>query len=274
MTKAAPKPKENRLMSVTDETPAAVAEAEALAAARIDYLVERIADLERNKTIEYRGSNRQSVIGHFQKQIDPLMAELVFRLPEEPPPPEPTEIDRLYSHVERCAAIWNNPERPTHIRHGARISGAKAFAELHRLGEGEPALTVEEAQRDYDAAMVEEEQRKASPPPPMGGVHIVTRDVRHGTQHQRQTMERSTELVETSEQALIAAQRRGFAERQAANQHLAFSGPRGDDRIPNPISRGAANYNLTSRNPVYQTETRARQAPAKTTDLTGRGSAR
>jgi hypothetical protein len=98
------------------------------------------------------------------------------------------------------------------------------------------------------------------PPPPMSHMQNST------GKFQRRVLPRETELVSDPVTAAVQDRRARFAAAAAQAQYVpTFGGKRADDLIPNPISRGAANYNLTSRNPVYQTEP---------TDLTGRGTAR
>jgi hypothetical protein len=212
-------------------------------------LVGEIYDDERRLAAEHRESVRQV----YEERIRRRKWELATLNPDHPlirTPPDPAAVELVPVDIVRrdlnhFVGIWENLENATHVRGIALINIAEAQAELHRLTGAEVGITVEDARAHYNAMLAEKERVAASPPPPTGHSNVSTRDGRF----QRHTMQRTTELVQSPEQAVMAARRRGFAEQRAANQHLAFSGPRGEDRIPNPTA-SSAGFDLNSRNPT------------------------
>jgi hypothetical protein len=229
-------------MSVTE--PAA---AEAEVAARIEYLVEHITDLEKSKTREYRGSNRQSVQSHYQRQIDRLMSELVELLPEPEPEPEPTPVRQILAQINRLIAVYENQERPMHVRCFALVGIAKLELEQQAIDGTPPSISLEAAERHYTEALAEEERLKTAFIPPMGGAHITTRDGRNFNQ-QHHRMQRETEIVSDPVMSAVHARKANFAAQAALNQHQRFGGQADNGPIPRA---SAAPFDFNSRGPSF-----------------------
>jgi hypothetical protein len=234
-----------------------VAKAEAMLVGQIIRTEQQLAD-------EYR----ESVRDVYRKRILQWKWELSGINPEHPlvrpPPPPPAATtdpaSRIRRDIGKALGVWQNEENTSHVRALALIRLAELQAELY-TADGTPAAISVEAAHDYfNSVVAAERQLIASPPPPMSHMANST------GKFQRRVLERETQLVSDPTDAAVQARRRNFAVAAAQAQYVPTSaGKRADDLIPNPISRGAANYNITSRNPVYQTEP---------TDLTGRGTAR
>jgi hypothetical protein len=243
MTKAALKAKENRKMPVIDESPNADAEGR-LAAARVERLVDQIAELKKAKTREYRGSNRQSVHAHYQRQIDALMAELVDLLPYEPPPPEPTPVSRILAQIDHQIDIYNNPNRLPHVRHFALVSAARLQLERQDIDGTPPSIDLETAERLYTEALAEQERLRSKPPPAMGQMAN-----REGA-FQRRQLARETELISDPVAEQVQAQKRNFQAAAAQAQYVpTFAGKSADALVPNVTASPA--YDLNSRGPSY-----------------------